>query len=174
MVSRIVTGLNQEAASWVRKTYPESGLGQWDKFTSLVLKKGLEIQAATFYTDYYPDDSADLHIAALGGNWLSRPFLRASFRYPFIQLGVRRIGARVSAENAPSLRFVRHLGFVQEGIARQAWTGGVDTICFGMLRSECRFLDGPEPDIWSAEEFGKAVSANSARSGRDSQRAVGS
>lgn len=174
MTSRIIANQKHRAALWARQNFPGHGLGEWgDNFTALLLEKDLEVRAAVFYNSFHPDDSVDMHVAALGRNWLNRPFLRAVFRYPFIQLNVRRVGALVSAENSPSLRFVRHLGFTQEGIAREAWGRGVDTICFGMLKRECRYLSGPEPEIWSIP-LGEAVSANSARSGRDSQRAIGS
>lgn len=115
---------------------------------------------AAFYTRYHPVDSIDIHCAsAAGTNWLNRPFLRAAFRYPFLELGVRRLGTLVTETNERSLRFVRHLGFVQEGIAREAGPDGADIICFGMLKRECRFLTGPPPDIWGIEDVGKGHAA---------------
>jgi len=83
------------------------------------------------------------HIASDGSRaWLTPAYLGAIFRYPFIQLGCARITAIVRADNADSRRFVTHLGFVEEGRMRRAEADGTDLIIFGMLRSECRFLEG--------------------------------
>ena len=119
--------------------------------------RGLEIQAVVLYNQYVPENSIDLHIAAVPGKrWMTPSFLRATFRYPFLQLGVRQMGALVASDNADSLRLTRRVGFIQEGVARQAWADGIDVICFGMLRHECKWLDGPAPDIWSLDLDGQA------------------
>ena len=151
--SRIIGNQKHRAAQWARENFPNSGLGHFgEDFTSLLLEKGLEIQAALFYTDFQPGNSVQMHVAALAGEfWLNRPFLAAAFRYPFIQLGVRRVGVTVESNNSKSLRLVRRAGWTQEGIAREAGGEGIDIIHFGMLKSECRFLSLPEPEIWSVD-----------------------
>ena len=83
-----------------------------------------------------------MHIAAVPGRrWMTRDFLRVAFRYPFWQLGCRRVTGYVPASNADALRFDLHLGFVQEGRMREALPDGEDVIVLGMLRNECRWLE---------------------------------
>ena len=123
----------------------------------------MDIYAVSLYTNFSPNSSIDLTVAAVGGRrWMTRDFLRATFFYPFEQLKVRRIGALVAANNADSLRITKHAGFTLEGIAREAWAPGIDIVCFGMLRHECRFLDGVTPKIWSIHR-GQAVTAAAAK-----------
>lgn len=71
---------------------------------------------------------------------MTREFLRVAFRYPFYQLKVRRVTGYVPASNADALRFDLHLGFVQEGLMREAMDTGEDVVVLGMLKRECRWL----------------------------------
>lgn len=82
----------------------------------------------------------ELSIASVGG--LSKDFIRAVFRYVFLELGCRRVTGRVDA----ALDWAAHLprlGFVEEGRLRGGAPSGGDTIIFGMLRRECRWLEQP-------------------------------
>lgn len=109
--------------------------------------------AVTMYTDY-TGGNVSMHIASDGSKrWMTRAFLRASFAYPFEQLGVRRVTGLVAVSNPTALRFDLHLGFKHEGRMRAAAQDGSDLLVLGMLRHECRHL---------RQEHGKAVSALSA------------
>lgn len=162
-LTRIISGDNARAGAFARQHIGVDAFHGSD-FTSLSLVKGLETQAVVLYNNWNPGNSIEVHLAAVPGKrWLTRPFLSAAFRYPFLELGVRRMTALIAADNEPSLRWTRHIGFVQEGIAREAWAEGVDIVIFGMLRSECKYLSGPPPEIWSACHR-KTFGPNSARS----------
>jgi RimJ/RimL family protein N-acetyltransferase len=155
-----------EAAKWAQATQGVY-IDPTDKFVALVLADDIAIKAAVFYNNWQPGNSVLMHIAAIPGRrWLTRPFLAAAFRYPFLQLGVRRVGGEILASNAPSLRFARHIGFVDEGIQREAGPGGQDVIAMGMLRRECRWLAGPPPQIWG-NHYGEAESADPSEPDRD-------
>lgn len=147
--SRIIGNQRERAIEWVGARWPEMGITSASKFTFLILENNLAISAVVGYNNWYPNNSIDLSVAALAGKrWLTRPFLSAAFRYPFVQLGVRRVGCDIASTNAHSLRFARHIGFVDEGIKRQAGQNGTDIISLGMLKSECRWLNGLPPHIW--------------------------
>lgn len=164
---RIWSGRTQEASDWVNAGWGYQ-IADGERLTSLVLEDNLAIRAVVFYNNYHPGNSVQMHIAALPGRkWLTRPFLSAAFRYPFVQLGVRRIGAEINALNHDSLRFARHIGFVDEGIQRQAGPGGQDIVALGMLKTECRWLSGPEPQIWGDQIGQVAGSAGELRSQSD-------
>ena len=110
-----------------------------------VVKRGRLI-AAVIYT-LMSEHDITMHVAAESGRrWLSHEFLRVAFRYPFVQLGLRRVTAFVPSTNAAALKLNHHLGFVTEGRMRAASSDG-DLIVLGMLRAECRWLgesDGKE------------------------------
>ena len=99
------------------------------------------IVAGVLY-DNFTRVAIDVHVAAVGKPWLPG-FLRETFRYPFLQLGVRRLTAKVPALNLPSRRFVEALGFVLEGTVRKVLRDGNDCCIYGLLRSECRWLETP-------------------------------
>lgn len=83
----------------------------------------------------------DISIAAIAGkSWLTRAFLRAAFGNPFLVWNMRRITLQIAADNARSIRFAEHLGFVREGCVRDGYAEGVDTLIYGMLKRECRFI----------------------------------
>lgn len=104
------------------------------------LKRESEWAAVVVYDNFSPG-SCFISVASDGtGKWLSREFLIHAFAYPFLQLGQRRLTAAISETNAPSIRFSRHCGFRHEGTLRHDGPDGEDTLIYGMLREECRFL----------------------------------
>lgn len=96
--------------------------------------------AAVVY-NHWSDVDCAMHVAAVPGRrWMTREFLRAVFRYPFIQEGCHRVTGYVPASNADALRFDIHLGFKPEGKMRDATHDGEDVWVLGMLKRECRWL----------------------------------
>jgi RimJ/RimL family protein N-acetyltransferase len=84
-----------------------------------------------------------MHVASDGSrHWMTPAYMAACFRYPFLQLGVNRVSGLVRADNKDAQRFDEALGFKLEGVLRQGAADGSDLFLYGMLRSECRYLDG--------------------------------
>ena len=71
--------------------------------------------------------------------WMNRAFLKASFAYPFRQLGKARVTGRIDALDAKTLDIDKRMGFQIEGRLRNA-LGDRDIIIVGMLRQECRWI----------------------------------
>lgn len=110
-------------------------------YTAIGLEKDGELVAGVIFTNY-TRAAILMHVASDGSrSWMTPGFLAASFRYPFIQLGCRRVTGLVRADNTPAQHFDEHLGFRREGILREGTTDGCDLIVYGMLKSECRFLE---------------------------------
>jgi RimJ/RimL family protein N-acetyltransferase len=83
----------------------------------------------------------DMHILAAGhGVWLNRNTIKVFFRYPFIQMGCRRVTVLCRDSNEKARNFVQRLGFVEEGTLRQYFEDGADCIVYGLLKEECRYL----------------------------------
>lgn len=82
-----------------------------------------------------------MHCAGtVGTNWMTRGYLRACFRYPFVQCGVDRISAFVMADNRAARKLNEHLGFTQEAVLRGAAPDGGDVLIYAMRREECRYV----------------------------------
>ena len=95
--------------------------------------------AVVVFDGFSPVD-VNMHIASDGSSrWLTRELLTASFAFPFIQCGLRRVTALVPARNTAALKFDEHLGFRREGYHPQAGKDG-DLVSLGMLKEWCRFL----------------------------------
>lgn len=92
--------------------------------------------------DRITDTDCMIHVASDNTRrWISREMLFWTFFVPFIQWQLPRITGLVREDNHEAIQFDKNLGFVQEGRIRQVFSGGYDGILFGMLKSECRFLD---------------------------------
>lgn len=72
------------------------------------------------------------------GCQFTRTVLRDIFTHLFKKSS--RLTAIVSSENTKCRDFMRRLGFIQEGIKRQAFDGVADEIHFGMLITDCKWL----------------------------------
>lgn len=83
-------------------------------------------------------------VLVLDPRCLSRRILRAIFTALFAQ--VKRLTAEVEPDNRRALRQVQRLGFVYEGYRPLGLEGTRDTIVYGMLKEDCRYLVGFEDD----------------------------
>lgn len=89
--------------------------------------------------DHYNQASVAMHVAADVRQWLNRAYLQACFRYPFLQLGVRKVLGLVDATNKQARRFDEHLGFSLEAVIADAAPGG-DLLIYSMTRAQCKYL----------------------------------
>lgn len=108
------------------------------------VKDGRLIAAVT-YNNFRtrPDGSIftlEMGIYSIDKSWATRQYLRAVFEFPFSQLGLERVSTACSAANEGVMKFNEKLGFVREGYHTGAWPMGGDSISFGMLRNQCRWI----------------------------------
>ena len=133
---RVILNERDRCAEWARQRIPHvPSWGEWCE--AIGLEEDGELLAVVVFNLYSGADIA-MHIAAVPGRrWMTREFLRVAFRYPFVQLGCRRVSGYVPASNADAQRFDEHLGFRREGLMRHALPDD-DIIVYGMLREEAR------------------------------------
>lgn len=137
---KILSANDERVGQWVQARLPRLHLGQ-SPYTAIGLVGPTGHLLAGVVYDNYVRVSIDMHVAAVPGKrWMTRQFLGEVFRYPFLQLGVRRVNGKVAADNAAAINFDTRLGFQLEGRIRHALDDGVDLLIFGMLREECRWL----------------------------------
>lgn len=94
------------------------------------------------YSNYHPLVPEMTLDAAGEGAWINRSTLRQFFSYPFIDVKCSRVTTIVSSNNTKARKFQVGLGFTQEGVCREAMPGGVDAIVYGLLKRECRWIEG--------------------------------
>lgn len=100
---------------------------------------GQSIEAVIVYTRFSPHN-CEMSIATNGERkWATREFLRACYRYPFVQMGLRRITAVVEEDNSKSLNMCRRLGHAEEARLKH-WFGEKDGIVFRMTKDTCKWL----------------------------------
>lgn len=136
-MKRIVCGEKERCAAMLFGALPY--VRSLDNFYEAIgLEEDGDLIAVVVYNLFSGADIS-MHVAAVGGRrWMTREYLKAVFRYPFVQLGVRRVSGFVPSRNADAIRFNEHLGFQREGVMRHALPDD-DVIVFGMLKEECRF-----------------------------------
>lgn len=139
----ILAGERERVAIWVasrvRGMKPPEG-----KYEALGVVKGGELIGGVIYTNLkdLPFGGAAIEMDCAGEpGWLTRSTLKALFGYPFLQLGVVRITTMVAKANRRARKMNERLGFKQEGCIRNGFGGGRDMIVYGMLRSECRWIE---------------------------------
>ena len=71
---------------------------------------------------------------------MSKRVLRAIFTAAFSK--ARRLTAEVEPDNRRALRQVQRMGFVYEGYRRMGLEGCRDTMMYGMLKGDCKYLPG--------------------------------
>lgn len=111
----------------------------WHNHQAIASVRDGEIIGAVLY-DRYTGCDIMMHYALKSGALAAKPdFIRAVFRYPFVQLECRRVTAMVDWKNHKSRKVVRHLGFKEEGVLRDARPDD-DVVVYGMLVEECKHL----------------------------------
>lgn len=96
------------------------------------------IKGVVVYSDYTPTN-VNMSIVIEGAHCMSRAGIRAVFRYPFLQLGVKRITGLIAESNARSRKNALNFGFIEEGRLRQ-FLPDEDVIVYGLLKADCKWL----------------------------------
>lgn len=111
-------------------------------YSAIGLESGGELVAGVVFDNRH-QAAIQMHVASSGGrHWMTPAYMAACFGYAFTQEKVNLIVGLVRADNVDAQRFDEHLGFKKRGQLPQACTDGTDLIVYGMLKSECRYIEG--------------------------------
>lgn len=136
----ILAGKDELVIQWVGQRIKDFQISGKGHGTIGLMDGDGQILAGVVY-DMFRGYDVQMHIAAVKDRkWLTKTFLRECFRYPFVQLGVKRVTGLVAASNTDARRFDEHLGFVLEGRVRHGIADGDDLLIYGMLKDECRWI----------------------------------
>lgn len=125
--------VGQHVVEWVEKRLGSTfgvahGLG---------LEQDGSLIAGVVYNQFM-DNGCCIHVAATVKHWFTPKFARSVFSIPFGQWGYERVTGLVYADNIKAMEFDERIGFVREGLMR----GARPVVILGMLRSECRWING--------------------------------
>lgn len=84
--------------------------------------------------------NCEITTASVDPRWITRAYLRAVFRYPFIQCGMSSVYSVVEDDNRTALDFNIRVGFDPKTILPD-WFGKQDGILMYMKRNECRWIN---------------------------------
>jgi RimJ/RimL family protein N-acetyltransferase len=98
-----------------------------------VAREGV-ILAAAIYNNYRPPNIEVTFVTA-SPRWASKAAIRAMLRYPFVQLGCKRLTAITALQNTPARAFLLRLGFCEEGLHSDALPTGA-AVSYGLLASK--------------------------------------
>ena len=133
---RWIFGHDREISSWVGErldtVFPP------DVVAIGLARKG-KIIAGVVYHNYRPPKNIEMSIAADSPRWGGKSTLEVFFNYPFKQLGCSRVTAITDAGNQHTRDFLTRLGFVQEGVLRDA-NPDDDAVIYGLLKTECKWV----------------------------------
>lgn len=87
----------------------------------------------------YPWDGY-VTVLVLDPRCMSRRVLRAIYTAAFSQ--AKRLTAEIEPDNRRALRQVQRMGFAYEGYKLLGLQGERDVLRYGMLREDCKYLDG--------------------------------
>ena len=110
------------------------GIQDWGPARAIgVVRHGSLAAVAVFHHYRHPDIEISFVTAHKG--WATPQVVRGILRYPFIQLGCKRLTAITGATNQPTSAFLCRLGFRQEGIHPDVFLTE-DAISYGLLRRD--------------------------------------
>jgi RimJ/RimL family protein N-acetyltransferase len=150
LLGPILYGADDAVAGFVAARIPHAGEG-FGACTALGVVRDGRLTGGIVYHNWRGRD-IEVSAAFERADWARPSVLRALFAYPFDQLGCARMTALTGRANGRARRFLEGVGFVREGVARQALADDHDMMIYGMLRRECRFLKGYDHGIQDPQD----------------------
>ena len=136
---RLHFGADEYVAAWVSERIPHMRGEPFGPCAAIaVLGDDGRMLGGVVYHNYRPRfRDIEMSAAADSKRWLTKEVLRGIFRYPFVQLQVRRVTMITGQRNDEARKLLRGLGFKQEGVIRRG-LGNQDALVFGFMASEWR------------------------------------
>jgi len=136
--SRLVLDQHERVAKWVAEQTDCSDHA-WAGYVCLGMEDATGELVAGIVLESYNGVNANVHIAGIGKNWMSKNMLLTFFIYTFNHLKLIRLTGLVAASNKTALDFDYHVGFKHEATLKDAAVDG-DMEVLVMRREDCRFL----------------------------------
>lgn len=127
-------------AEWVRQRIPHmartKGFGPCVAIGIIGGADGADMLGGVVFSNYHPAFKwMEISLAAATPRWLTPRIITDVMRYPFEQMGCKRLQSHAPRKNIRAREFNRKFGFKQEGILRKA-LGTEDAVVYGLLLSD--------------------------------------
>lgn len=117
-----------------------------------VIRRGELAAVAVFHCYRHPN--IEISFVTCDRHWATPQTVRGILRYPFVQLGCKRLTAITERKNQPTVAFLYRLGFRLEGTHPDVFESG-DALTFGLLRKDAeRWLT---EDVTIGQKFTSAA-----------------
>jgi RimJ/RimL family protein N-acetyltransferase len=127
----LIYGHDEAVAAWAGERL---GISDWGPCRAIgVMRDGAMAAAAVFHQYRHP--AIEISFVTANRRWATPRTVRGIMRYPFIQLGCKRLTAITEEANQPTRAFLVRLGFKQEGIHPDAFLSGA-AVSYGLLRDD--------------------------------------
>lgn len=129
----LLVGWDREVAAWAAE---QLGMAKPDfgPCVAIGVVHRDDLVAAAVYNNYRRPD-IQVTFVTTSPRWASPGAVKSILRYPFRQLGCKRISAITLATNTPARAFLLRLGFRQEGYHPDALPDG-DAVSYGLTRAD--------------------------------------
>jgi RimJ/RimL family protein N-acetyltransferase len=107
------------------------GITDFRPCTTIGIAREGVILAAAIYNNYRPPN-IEITFVTASPHWASKRAIRAMLRYPFVQLGCKRLTAITAVLNTSARTFLLRLGFCEEGLHSEALPTGA-AVSYGLL-----------------------------------------
>ena len=134
---KLIYGHDRAIANWVSDKLKMSGEWMGDHVAIGVIKNNQLIAGVVYYAYRWPN--IEMACASESPRWLNKKNLFAFFKYPFYQLGCKRVTSIVDVDNERAIKFNEKLGFIRECTLKDANPSG-DAHLYRMLIDECKWL----------------------------------
>lgn len=139
----LVYGQDEIISAWVARQFNQPD-DYFNPCRAIGIMKDDKIIAGIIYNNQQKHQGIpfmiEMSIASVDKSWATRHTLKALFRYPFIQLSLKRVNTQCDSKNKGLIMFNKRLGFKVEGHHKDALAGGGDVVSFGMLKGDCKWL----------------------------------
>jgi len=137
-MKRLVYNQSETVIKWAEKQLDTRFSLKTSIGIGIINDDNYRLMAGVVYHNFRAPKNIEMSIASVG-NWSSRSILKALFNYPFNQLGCSRVTTIVDINNTHTIIFLEKVGFIKEGIMRDANPDG-DAVILGLLKTECRWI----------------------------------
>lgn len=115
--------------------------GPRKKYVCIGVEKEGELIAGAQFFNYFPTHSIEVNFASTTPEWLNPRILKIMANYPFNRLKIQIVYVYIAARNKRAVKFVKRLGFKQDGMIRKFYNFGEDdAVVLSMLRDECNWI----------------------------------
>lgn len=157
----LVFGYDNELKQWAGSRI---GIQDFGPSVAIGVARKSDIVAVAVFNNYRPPN-IEITFVTSTPCWATRQTISAILRYPFTQLGCKRLTAITEAKNQPARAFLCRLGFTQEGYHPDALPTG-DAVTYGMLAKDAA--------RWVAEEHSfEQIPTDAASGSRSANRCGG-